>query len=120
MLIKAIVLLAIINFSSTNPVFSVYERVSLNPSIEMRDNKLELIKRSIARLNQIAGFDTLGEMGLGKRSSGDSEQAGEKRSALNTFDSLGGMGLGKRSSVVSYQDSLSSFDTLAGMGFGRK
>lgn len=47
----------------------------------------ELAKRSVSQLNQYAGFDTLGGMGLGKRSEPD--QAGEKR-ALSTFDSLGG------------------------------
>ncbi|CAL2031406.1 unnamed protein product [Caenorhabditis brenneri] len=94
------------------------------PLRALREINREMAKRSISHLNQYAGFDTLGGMGLGKRS--EPEQSGEKR-ALSTFDSLGGMGLGKRSSPSSLflyskraPHQLTSLDTLAGMGFGRR
>ena len=59
------------------------------PYRALREINKELAKRSFSQLNQYSGFDTLGGMGLGKRS--DADQAGEKRAALSTFDSIGGM-----------------------------
>ncbi|CAA90240.1 Neuropeptide-Like Protein [Caenorhabditis elegans] len=123
MLMKIMVLMGIANIAASFVVSSV--RFQSAPMRALIEINRELAKRSVSQLNQYAGFDTLGGMGLGKRSEPD--QAGEKR-ALSTFDSLGGMGLGKRSSsssrVFVYDkralQHFSSLDTLGGMGFGRK
>uniref|UniRef100_A0A1I7UR14 Neuropeptide-Like Protein n=1 Tax=Caenorhabditis tropicalis TaxID=1561998 RepID=A0A1I7UR14_9PELO len=121
LVIKIVVLLAVISSAVGFTVSSV--RLQSAPYRTLRFINREIAKRSLSHLNQYAGLDTLGGMGLGKRS--ETEQAGEKR-ALSTFDSLGGMGLGKRSSspVFIYEKRaghpLPSLDTLAGMGFGKR
>ncbi|VDO18349.1 unnamed protein product [Heligmosomoides polygyrus] len=63
----------------------------------------------------LSAFDTLGGIGLGKRSHLSSMDSlaglGLGKRALSSFDTLGGIGLGKR---------LSSFDTLGGIGLGKR
>ncbi|EFO86032.1 CRE-NLP-5 protein [Caenorhabditis remanei] len=122
MLMQVLVLMGVASCAASFTVSSV--RFHGAPYRALREINRELAKRSFSQLNQYSGFDTLGGMGLGKRS--DADQAGEKRAALSTFDSIGGMGLGKRSAPSFYlyekraPHAMTSLDTLGGMGFGRK